>query len=161
MKRLATVTSLLLAIGGAAGAQPWYGNGPRPGPVDHGHPYDRGGDEGWRHGDEGIPPEYQHYGHRWRMLATGDTSEGRQFMSFRPGGQRASRLMIAGGRGAPYIDTVIVHFGDGSVGRYDVRQRLRPGETQRLDLGGNRIVLAVEVFAQPDNGSRYAILAAR
>ena len=162
MKRLATVTSLLLAFAGAASAQPWYGNGQRPVPVDRGQrpydrdrPYDRGVDEGMRHGDEGMRPGSRN----WVVLMDRySTSSDRQMIPLTNMRSRFHQIWIQGERGAPYVYKVYVEFMNGTYQTLDINRRLRPGQGVMMDLnGGMRALRRIVVYTEPEYGSSYSI----
>lgn len=157
MKRLATVTSLLLAFAGAASAQPWYGNGPRPAPVDRGHrydrdrPYDRGVDEGMRHGDQG--------GQRWvTILDRYTVNSGRQFIPLSGRYGALDQIRIERANGSPFVRRVEIQFMNGQTQVVPVRRALEPGQPVIIDLaGGRRAVRRIIVYTRPDYQSAYSI----
>ena len=167
MKRFAKIAAVVLGMSTVAAAQPWYNNEPVPHhrtQRDNGwrqgndRPYDRPYDRGY----QGTRHEFWHQGrdYGWMNLGTLRAARGRQFLDL-GNGQRASQLMVQGDRGAPYIDSVLVHFANGDTERFAIHQRLRPGESVPIDLERSRIVRGVTVFAAPDRFSTFTIMSER
>lgn len=168
MKRLAKIAAIVVGMSTAAGAQPWYNNGPV-------HNHRTQGENGWRQGNDrpndrpydrgnyqGTRHEFQHQGRNygWINLGTLRAVRGRQRLDL-GNGQRASQLMLQGDRGAPYIDSVLVHFANGDTDRFAIHQRLRPGESVPINLERSRIVRDVTVFSSPDRFSTFTIMSER
>ena len=165
MKKFAKIAAIVVGMSTAAVAQPWSGDRP----VQNHRTYDENGRANRWHGQE--RPYDRGYGNPaytgqrlsgWVPIASRFANTPRELINLRPpGGERATALVIVADRGAPYIDSVVVHYGDHTAERFDMHRRLRPGEHMRLDLNGRRIVLAINVHAAPERRASYTILAQR
>lgn len=156
MRRLATVTSVLLAMAGMAGAQPYN----RPVPVNPGQhqPYDRGVDEGARRGDYGARPYYDNG--LVPLVSDVAVTRPRMFIPLSVQLPRFQRLRIERRSGLPYIRGVDIEFMDGEHQFVRLDRQLVPGSgVVYIDLNnGPRQMRRIVVDAQPDPRASFALM---
>ena len=188
-RRLVLATSVLLAFGAPAGAQPpgdWRnadayrqgytdgvaacGSGGQMRRVRGPDAYRQGYADGYREctlgpsGTANSPspraaPPARVDWSGWRLLGSNVLQQPSEKLMVGTSAGRFSQVRISSSRGAPYVESVDIRLLNNELRSFDVRRRLSSGEAIDFDLGGVYKVSSVTVTGRPDPRAVYEIAA--
>lgn len=169
MRRLALLTTLVVAASSAAYASPHQANPDRVADDDrygdrddrYRDRYDRYDQERWerdrydRYGDSRWAREYRS---RWVPLAWRYSADSnRQFINLRGRGGRFTKLRIEADRGAPVINQVAIEYLDGVTQKVRLDTRLPRGAGEVIRLNGRSRIQRIIVYTEPGYRGQYSV----